>query len=109
VTSLSHKLGDEAFAFTDRFSHSMMVGGQPGNTNALRHGRWSAGERLRRRPLSTSLLSATPWRSLDGLDLPESAEAVRYAVTGGWMLVRDAHSVCLTDVGRRIVDSHSQM
>ena len=43
------------------------------------------------------------WPSLEGLDLPESAEAVRYAVTRGWMLVQGGHSVCLTDAGRRIV------
>jgi hypothetical protein len=49
------------------------------------------------------------WRSLEGLDLPESADAVRYAVTGGWILVQGEHSVCLTGVGRRIVDSHNQI
>jgi hypothetical protein len=43
------------------------------------------------------------WRSLEGLDLPESAAAVRYAVTRGWLLVQGEHSVCLTDAGRRIV------
>lgn len=43
------------------------------------------------------------WRSLQGLDAPESAEAVRYAVTRGWLLVQDKHSVCLTEAGRRIV------
>jgi hypothetical protein len=43
------------------------------------------------------------WRFLEGLDLPESAEAVRYAVIRGWMLVQGEHSVCLTDAGRRIV------
>jgi hypothetical protein len=42
------------------------------------------------------------WRSLD-LDVPETAEAVRYAVTQGWMMVQGGHSVCLTDAGRRIV------
>jgi len=43
------------------------------------------------------------WRSLESLDLPESAAAVRYAVTRGWLLVQGEHSVCLTDAGRRIV------
>ena len=43
------------------------------------------------------------WHSPEGLDLPESAEAVRYAVTRGWILVQGEHSVCLTDAGRRIV------
>ena len=39
------------------------------------------------------------WRSLEGLDLPESPDAMRYAVTGEWILVQGEHSVCLTDVG----------
>jgi len=43
------------------------------------------------------------WRSLEGLDVPETAEAVRYAVTRGWMMVQGGDSVCLTDAGRRIV------
>jgi hypothetical protein len=43
------------------------------------------------------------WRSLEGLDLPESPEAVRYAVIRGWILVQGERSVCLTDAGRRIV------
>jgi hypothetical protein len=43
------------------------------------------------------------WRSLEGLDVPETDEAVRYAVTRGWMMVQGGHSVCLTDAGRRIV------
>ena len=43
------------------------------------------------------------WRSLEGLDWPESAAAVSYAVTRGWLLVQGEHSVCLTEAGRRIV------
>ena len=43
------------------------------------------------------------WHSLEGLDLPDAAEAVRYAVAQGWMMVQGGHSVCLTDAGRRIV------
>jgi hypothetical protein len=43
------------------------------------------------------------WRSLEGLDLPESAAAVSYAVTRGWLLMQGEHSVCLTEAGRRIV------
>jgi hypothetical protein len=49
------------------------------------------------------------WRCLESLDLPESAEAVRYAVSGEWILVQGERSVCLTDVGRRIVESHNQI
>jgi hypothetical protein len=43
------------------------------------------------------------WRSLEGLDLPDAAAAVSYAVTRGWLLVQGEHTVCLTDAGRRIV------
>jgi RNA:NAD 2'-phosphotransferase (TPT1/KptA family) len=43
-------------------------------------------------------------RSLEGLDVPETAEARRYAVERGWILVRDGHSVCLTEAGRRLMD-----
>jgi hypothetical protein len=44
------------------------------------------------------------WRSLEGLDVPETAEALRYAAEKGWILVRDGHSVCLTTAGRRLMD-----
>ena len=44
------------------------------------------------------------WRSLEGLDVPETAEALCYAVEKGWILVRDGHSVCLTKAGRRLMD-----
>ena len=43
------------------------------------------------------------WRSLEGLDAPESADALRYAVSRGWLLMQGGHSVCLTDAGRRLV------
>ena len=36
------------------------------------------------------------WRSLEGLVVPETTEALRYAVEKGWILVRDGHGVCLT-------------
>jgi len=45
------------------------------------------------------------WRSLEGLDVPETDEAVRYAVTRGWVTVEGGHSVCLTDDGRRLEES----
>ena len=44
------------------------------------------------------------WRSLEGLDVPETADALRYAVEKGWILVRDGHSVCLTKAGRTLMD-----
>ena len=42
------------------------------------------------------------WRSLDDLDVPQSAEAVRYATTRGWIQVESGNSVCLTDAGWRL-------
>ena len=36
------------------------------------------------------------WRSLDDLDIPQKAEAVRYATTRGWIQVESGNSVCLT-------------
>jgi hypothetical protein len=39
-----------------------------------------------------------------GLVVPETAEAVRYAEERGWILVRDGHSVCLTEADRRLMD-----
>jgi hypothetical protein len=44
------------------------------------------------------------WRSLEGLVVPEIAEAARYAEERGWILVRDGHSVSLTEAGRRLMD-----
>jgi hypothetical protein len=41
------------------------------------------------------------WRSLEGLNVPETDEAVRYAVTRGWMMVESGHIVRLTEDGRR--------
>jgi hypothetical protein len=46
----------------------------------------------------------TQWRSLEGRDVPETAEALRHAVEKGWILVRDGHSVCPTKAGRRLMD-----
>lgn len=44
------------------------------------------------------------WRSIGGLDVPETANAVRYAVEMGWILVQDGHRVCLTKAGRRLLE-----
>ena len=41
------------------------------------------------------------WRSLEGLDVPETAEARRYAVEKGWIFVRDGHSVCHNSSGTK--------
>jgi hypothetical protein len=43
------------------------------------------------------------WVSLEGLDVPETADAVHYALARGWLMVQGEHSVCLTEAGRRIV------
>jgi hypothetical protein len=45
------------------------------------------------------------WRCLEGFDVPETAEAVRYAVPRGWTLVEGGRSVCLTDAGRRLAEA----
>jgi hypothetical protein len=39
------------------------------------------------------------WRSLERLGVAGSPEAVRYALTRGWLMVQDGDSVCLTDSG----------
>jgi hypothetical protein len=44
------------------------------------------------------------WRSLDDLDLPQTAEVVRYATTRGWVLVESGNRVCLTDAGWRLTE-----
>ena len=41
------------------------------------------------------------WCSLEGLDVPETVEALHYAVTQGWLMVQDGDSVCLTDARQR--------
>jgi hypothetical protein len=45
---------------------------------------------------------AAQWRSLEGLGVAGSPEAVRYALTRGWLMVQDGDSVCLTDSGRAL-------
>ena len=43
------------------------------------------------------------WRTLAGLGKgSESGAAVKLAVDMGWLLIEGGHSVCLTDVGRRL-------
>jgi hypothetical protein len=42
------------------------------------------------------------WRSREGLGVAGSPEAVRYALTRGWLMVQDGDSVCLTDSGRAL-------
>ena len=42
------------------------------------------------------------WRSLERLGVAGSPEAVRYALTRGWLMVQDGDSVCLTDSGRAL-------
>ena len=44
------------------------------------------------------------WRSLDDFDPPQTAEAVRYATTRGWIQVESGNSVCLTDAGWRLTE-----
>jgi hypothetical protein len=42
------------------------------------------------------------WRSLEGIGVAESPDAVRYALTRGWLVVLDGDRVCLTDSRRTL-------
>ena len=44
------------------------------------------------------------WRSLEELDVA-TTDAIEFAVARGWVVVQAGHSICLTDVGRRLVES----
>ena len=44
------------------------------------------------------------WRSLGDLGAPQTAEAVRYATTRGWIQVESGNRVCLTDAGWRLTE-----
>jgi len=45
------------------------------------------------------------WRILlEELDA-ETTDAIVFAVARGWVVVHAGHSICLTDVGRRLVES----
>jgi len=45
------------------------------------------------------------WRMLEELN-PATTDAIMYAVTRVWALVENGQSICLTDAGRRLVESH---
>jgi hypothetical protein len=44
------------------------------------------------------------WRSLEELDVA-TTDAIVFAVPRGWVVVQAGHSICLTDAGRRLVES----
>jgi hypothetical protein len=44
------------------------------------------------------------WRMLEELD-GMTAEAIVFAVAQGWVIIEAGHSICLTDAGRRLVES----
>ena len=45
------------------------------------------------------------WRAAGSITKdPEAQQAIQYAVDEGWLLVEGGHSLCLTGVGRRLVD-----
>ena len=48
------------------------------------------------------------WRSLEGLDAA-TTDAIVFAVARGWVVVQGGHSICLTDAGRRKVESRETM
>ena len=44
------------------------------------------------------------WWTLEELEAP-IMDAVMYAITRGWVIVEAGHSICLTDAGRRLMES----
>jgi hypothetical protein len=44
------------------------------------------------------------WRKIEQLD-GATADAVEFAAARGWVVVQAGHSICLTDAGRRLVES----
>ena len=44
------------------------------------------------------------WRNLEELDVA-TTDAIEFAVARGWVVVQAGHSICLTDAGRRLVES----
>jgi hypothetical protein len=44
------------------------------------------------------------WRNLEELDVA-TTDAIEFAVARGWVVVQAGHSICLTDAGRRVVES----
>jgi hypothetical protein len=48
------------------------------------------------------------WRMLEELD-GATTDAIVFAVARGWMIVEAGHSICLTDAGRRLMESHAWM
>ena len=44
------------------------------------------------------------WRMLEELEAP-TMDAIMYAITRGWVIVEAGNSICLTDAGRRLMES----
>jgi hypothetical protein len=44
------------------------------------------------------------WRMLEELDVA-TTDAIEFAIARGWVVVQAGHSICLTDAGRRLVES----
>jgi hypothetical protein len=44
------------------------------------------------------------WRMLEELEAP-TMDAIMYAMTRGWVIIETGHSICLTDAGRRLMES----
>jgi hypothetical protein len=44
------------------------------------------------------------WRTLEELEAP-IMDAIIYAITRGWVIVEAGNSICLTDAGRRLMES----
>jgi hypothetical protein len=44
------------------------------------------------------------WRMLEELD-GATTDAIEFAAARGWVIVEAPHSICLTDAGRRLMES----
>lgn len=62
-------------------------------------------DQCRERPALYDATDGLPqqWRMLEELDGP-TTDAIVFAVARGWMIVEAGHSICLADVGRRLME-----
>jgi hypothetical protein len=44
------------------------------------------------------------WRMLEELD-GATTDAIEFAAARGWVAIQGSHSICLTDAGRRLVET----
>ena len=56
------------------------------------------------RPVRSDGRRPQEWRILEELDAA-TTDAIVFAVARGWVVVQAGHSICMTDAGRRLVES----